>query len=378
MAEQPARTPEETPEKTVTRGLSRTVGKFARYTAVRGIALLITVAIGVYISIWIANMGGYVDKIRKAQIAEAVGIQFRGPQFRDMTPSERRILMEEQKEREYKRLGLDKPFLGRSFSYLANALTLSLGRTERMTSDTGSRQVRAVLLERLPTTLVLFGTANLLTFFGSLFISLFLSRRYGSFLDRAAVALAPMSAAPPWFYGIFLILIFASIAGILPYGGMLDAPPPETTLGYALSVLKHMVLPLIAWMLGTLAIAVYARRTFFLIHSSEDYVELAKAKGLRSNTIERRYILRPTLPTIITQFALTLVFAWQGAIITETVFQWPGLGRLLWQAIGLFEVPVIIGSVVIFAYLLALSVFLLDILYAMIDPRVKLGAEGQS
>ena len=89
-------------------------------------------------------------------------------------------------------------------------------------------------------------------------------------------------------------------------------------------------------------------------------------------------MLRPTLPTIITQFALTLVFAWQGAIITETVFQWPGLGRLLWQAIGLFEVPVIIGSVVIFAYLLALSVFLLDILYAMIDPRVKLGAEGQT
>jgi len=378
MAERPAGTPGETPETSGKSGLTRTLVKFARYTAMRGIALLATVAIGVYISVWIANMGGYVDKLRKAQIQEAVGIQFRGPQYRDMTPSERRILMNDQMQREIERLGLDKPFIGRSFGYLANALTLSLGRTERMTSDTGSKQVRAVLLERLPTTLVLFGTANLITFFGSLFISMFLSRRYGSLLDRASVALAPMSAAPPWFYGIFLILIFASLAGILPYGGMLDAPPPETTLGYMLSVLKHMLLPLLAWTLATIPIAVYARRTFFLIHSSEDYVELAKAKGLRSNTIERRYILRPTLPTIITQFALTLVFAWQGAIITETVFQWPGLGRLLWQAIGLFEVPVIIGSVVIFAYLLALSVFLLDILYALIDPRVKLGAEGRS
>ncbi|MFC2078189.1 ABC transporter permease [Candidatus Bipolaricaulota bacterium] len=378
MAEQPAGTPEATPKTFGKSGLARTLAKFARYTAMRGIALLATVAIGVYISVWIANMGGYVDKLRKAQVQEAVGIQFRGPVYRDMTPSERRILMDDQVNREIARLGLDKPFIGRSFGYLANALTLSLGRTERMTSDTGSKQVRAVLLERLPTTLVLFGTANLITFFGSLFISMFLSRRYGSFLDRASVALAPMSAAPPWFYGIFLILIFASLAGILPYGGMLDAPPPETTLGYMLSVLKHMLLPLLAWTLATIPIAVYARRTFFLIHSSEDYVELAKAKGLRSNTIERRYILRPTLPTIITQFALTLVFAWQGAIITETVFQWPGLGRLLWQAIGLFEVPVIIGSVVIFAYLLAMSVFLLDILYALIDPRVKLGAEGRS
>jgi len=378
MAEQPARAPEVPSEKSGKRGVSRTLMKFARYTAIRGIALLVTVTIGVYISIWIANMGGHVDTIRIAQVKESVGLKFRGPTYRDMTPSERQTLMRAEEEREISRLGLDKPFLGRSFGYLASALSLSLGRTERMTSDTGSRQVRAVLLERLPTTLVLFGTANVLVFFVSLFVALFLSRRYGTFLDRAAVALAPTSSAPPWFYGIFLILIFAAIAGILPYGGLLDAPPPTTTLGYVLSVLKHMVLPLLAWILGTMAIAVYGRRTFFLIHSSEDYVELAKAKGLRSNTIERRYILRPTLPTIITQFALTLVFAWQGAIITETVFQWPGLGRLLWQAIGLFEVPVIIGSVVIFAYLLALSVFLLDILYAMIDPRVKLGAEGQT
>ncbi|MCK4392982.1 ABC transporter permease, partial [Candidatus Bipolaricaulota bacterium] len=248
---------------------------------------------------------------------------------------------------------------------------------ERMSSDSGSKEVKRILLERLPATLVLFGMANLLVFFLGLFLALSLSRQYGSLLDRIVVALAPTSAAPPWFYGIFLILIFAAIAGILPYGGMLDAPPPETTLGYVLSVAKHMVLPLLAWLLSTIAITIYTWRTFFLIHSSEDYVELAKAKGLKSNVIERRYILRPTLPTVITQFAMTLIFAWQGAIITETVFSWPGLGRLLFQAIGMFETPVIIGSVVIFAYLLAITVFFLDIIYALIDPRVKLGAEGR-
>jgi len=358
---------------------SRVFTKFARYTLMRGIALIITVALGVYISVWIANMGGYVDQIKIGGIREQVGLKYRSnQQFQSLTPSEKKVLMDDEINREISRLGLDQPFLSRSFGYLWDALSLSLGRSERMSSDTGSKDVRDILLERLPATLVLFGTANVLVFFASLFIALFLSRRYGSVLDRLSVALAPTSSVPPWFYGIFLILLFASMAHILPYGGMLDAPPPETTLGTVLSVLKHMVLPLIAWFCASMAIQVYGRRTFFLIHSSEDYVELAKAKGLSSNAIERRYILRPALPTIITQFAFVLIYAWQGAIITETIFQWPGLGRLFFQAIGLFETPVIIGSVVIFAYLLAFTVFFLDIVYALIDPRVKLGAEGRS
>jgi peptide/nickel transport system permease protein len=344
----------------------------------RGVALMVTVIIGVYLSVLIANMGGYVDQIRIGEIKEQIGMEVRAnPTFKFLPPSDIKKYMDDRVQLEIERLGLDKPFITRSFSYLIKAITLDLGRAERMSSDSGSKEVKRILLERLPATLVLFGMANLLVFFLGLFLALSLSRQYGSLLDRIVVALAPTSAAPPWFYGIFLILIFAAIAGILPYGGILDAPPPETTLGYVLSVAKHMVLPLLAWLLSTIAITIYTWRTFFLIHSSEDYVELAKAKGLKSNVIERRYILRPTLPTVITQFAMTLIFAWQGAIITETVFSWPGLGRLLFQAIGMFETPVIIGSVVIFAYLLAITVFFLDIIYALIDPRVKLGAEGR-
>ena len=96
---------------------------------------------------------------------------------------------------------------------------------------------------------------------------------------------------------------------------------------------------------------------------------MAKAKGLTSRDIERRYILRPTLPTIITSFALLLIALWTGAPIFETVFNWPGLGRTLFQAIGLFDTPVIVGSTVIYAYLLAITVFLLDFIYALVDPR---------
>jgi peptide/nickel transport system permease protein len=115
-----------------------------------------------------------------------------------------------------------------------------------------------------------------------------------------------------------------------------------------------------------------------LISSSEDYVDVAKAKGLSARAIERRYILRPTLPFIITNFALGLVFVWSGAPIFETVFQWPGLGRQLFQAVSLFDTPVIVGETILFSYLLAITVFLLEFVYALVDPRVKVGGSGQS
>jgi peptide/nickel transport system permease protein len=252
-------------------------------------------------------------------------------------------------------------------------LTLRLGRAINMTSDAGSKQVRLILLERLPATLLLMGVSQLFLFITSVLLALNLSRRYGSLWDKVVVALSPTSAVPPWFYGIFLILIFASLLKTLPFNGMVSSPPPTNPIDYGLSVLKHLILPASSLVLSSFFLSIYNYRTFFLIYSSEDYVEMAKAKGLPPRDIERQYILRPTLPTIITNFALLIIGLWTGATITETVFLWPGLGRTLYQAIGLYDIPVIVGSTIIFAYLLAATVFLLDFIYALVDPRVKIG-----
>jgi len=222
------------------------------------------------------------------------------------------------------------------------------------------------------------GTSELFLFVISVLLALSLSRRYGSFWDKIVITLSPTSAAPPWFYGIFLILIFGALLKVLPFGGLTDSPPPENPIDYGLSVLKHLILPSSAIIVSQIFLSIYNWRTFFLIYSSEDYVEMAKAKGLPAGDIERRYILRPTLPTIITQFALLVITLWQGFIITETVFLWPGLGRTLYQAIGLYDIPVIVGSTIIYAYLLAITVFLLDFVYALVDPRVKVGGGGRS
>lgn len=352
--------------------------RLTNYTLVKLATLLVTVVISVYLTILIANMGGYVDEIRRGQIQEAINQQIlNNPQLRTLSQAERTKYIEEQVRIQEERIGLNRPFIVRSFSYLTHALTLNLGRAEQISSDSGSRQVRLVILERLAPTLLLFAAANLITFFLSVFSALYLSRKYGSLVDKLVVMLSPTSAAPGWFYGLFLILIFAAELGILPFDGMVDAPPPPTLIPYALSLLKHMVLPVAAWTISTIFGAIFAWRTFFLIYSSEDYVEMAKAKGLSSREIERRYILHPTMPNIITTFALTLITLWQGAPILETVFNWPGLGRLILRAIGQYDTPVIVGVTVIFAYLLAITVFLLDFIYALVDPRVKVGGGGQ-
>jgi peptide/nickel transport system permease protein len=343
----------------------------------RVVLLVITVIIGVYLTILIANMGGYVDQIMRNEIRERVT-----QTVAQMTANKpisvevRKQMAEEMIALEEQRLGLDTPFAIRSFRYLGNAMQLKLGSATRMVSDAGSRQVRLIILERLPATLLLMGSSQLFLFFFSVFVALKLSRAYGSFWDKLIIALSPTSSAPPWFYGIFFILIFAAILKILPFSGMISAPPPENTWQYIGNLLQHLILPAGSLVIGALFISIYTWRTFFLIYSSEDYVDMAKAKGLPDQDIENRYILRPTLPTIITNFALLLIGLWTGATITETVFLWPGIGRTIYQAIGLYDTPVIVGSTIIYAYLLAITVFLLDFIYALVDPRVKIGSGG--
>jgi len=369
----------QTPSESVSvkkRAGNNTFLRVSRYVVTRILTLGASVVIGIYLTILIANMGGYVDTIMRGEIRDRVTQTIASsPNAQQMDPAVRQKLIQDTIASEEERIGLNVPIAVRNFRYLSNAITLQLGRAHNMTSDSGSKQVRLILLERLPPTLLLMGTSQLFLFFSSVLIALGLSRRYGNFWDKLVVAFSPTSAVPPWFYGIFMILIFAALLKILPFGGMVDSPPPSNPVDYSLSLLKHMTLPALSLILSSFFLSIYNYRTFFLIYSSEDYVDMAKAKGLPSRDIERRYILRPTLPNIITNFALLIIALWTGATITETVFLWPGLGRTLYQAIGLYDIPIIVGSTIIYAYLLAMTVFLLDFIYALVDPRVKVGGK---
>jgi peptide/nickel transport system permease protein len=353
------------------------VKDLAKYIAKRSIVMFIIVIIATYLTILIANMGGYVDEIVKGELYLEIAMEYRNnPQYDDYSSEELKKIIDQKYETELDRLGLDTPFFIRSIIYLRNALTLDLGSAQYLTSDSGSRYVRNIILERLPQTVMLFTTATIINFGLTLSIGLYLSRNHGSWIDKLFISLSPTSVIPGWFYGIFLILIFASWLHILPYGGILSVPAPQEPTPRLLDMIKHMILPLSSWVISAFFLGCYSYRTFFLIFSTEDYVEAARAKGVPPRQIERNYILRPSLPPIVTTLALNLINSWSGAIITESVFNWKGLGLLTRTAISIFDTPVLIGITIIYAYLLAATVLILDIVYGLIDPRIKLGYGG--
>jgi len=339
--------------------------------------LALTVVIGVFLATVVINFGGFVDKIYRDRIDWALA--YMSMDMREMSVEQRDLALDQARWQMEEAAGLHQPFLLRCVRWLGQGLTFQLGDASGVA--TPNQEPLAVLrpiLERLPNTLLLAGTANLLLFFLTLFVALVLSRKYGTWLDRVMVTLSPISSVPNWVYGIILTVLFAAQLRILPYGGMFDDMPPQTKFGYVFVVLKHMILPVTAIFLSMFFQSVYVWRTFFLLHAGEDYVEMAEAKGLSARMVEQRYILRPTLPYILTSFALMVIGFWQGTMALEIFFGWPGIGALFVQSVWRLDRPTVLSLIVLFAYLLALSVFLLDIFYALVDPRVRLGAGGQT
>jgi peptide/nickel transport system permease protein len=359
---------------------SSTFSRVAKYLTFRAIILFGMVAIGVFLTVVIVNYGGYIDNIHRADIDEAlsnVSLSMVGASVEKIAQvtEQLRSAMEEA-------YGLHKPFLLRCVRWWYQTMTLNWGVSYRFGVDrfaTGNAtDVRLIVLSRVPYTLMLAGATNILLFFASIFVALNLSKKYGTLLDKIIITLSPLSSIPNWVYGIILTVIFAGELHILPFNGLYDTFPPATKLGYIPIVLKHMILPVSAIFLGMFFSTVYTWRTFFLIHSGEDYLEMAKAKGLPARIIERRYVLKPTLPYIITSFSILIITFWQGIIVLEVFFRWPGLGQLFMTSILVKDMAVTIGIVVVFAALLALSVFLMDIIYALVDPRIKIGGSGQT
>lgn len=364
-----------TPSTPLTVPTANPWARILKYTLVRGGTLFLMVTISVFLIIFIANLGGYVDEIMRSNIADGIGERLHAGWLRELPTEEKFTIVEQTQWEAEEAMGLHKPFLGRCVRWLYQGVTLNWGKSRArllMSSGVPAQSVRNLIADALPRTLLLFGTANLLLFFASLGLGLFLTRRYGSWLDRLVMTCSPLSAAPSWVYGLFLQVILVKFIGY-SLGGQFDAWPSEFKLTYLPYMVKYMALPILALFLSKFFQTVYTCRTFFLIHYTEDYVEMAKAQGLRHRTIERKYILRPALPYFLTSFALLLIGLWQEAILLEPFFNVAGIGQLFFSAIYQFDIPLIVGIVTLFAYLLALTVFLLDIVYAVVDPRVQIG-----
>lgn len=312
------------------------------------------------------------------------------PELDDLPEAEREAIMQRYHAELVEESGLNLPFLPRHLKWTWKALTFNWGKLATvnvapiaiLTTKTSSYTLNSVVFQHLPYSVLLVTTSFLLIFLLGIPLALVSARNYGKWFDRLLALLTPLSSIPSWVMGIILILIFAIELNLLPMGGMLDVKPPVTKIGYVPIVLKHMILPVAAILITTLFQLAYSWRTFFISFAEEDYVDLGKAQGLPMRTLERKYILRPSLAYVITSFTLLFVSYWQVSMALEVIFNWQGIGWLyikyglpnFWgESMYKGELLIALAMVVIMAYLLGIIVFLLDLVYLWVDPRIRFG-----
>ena len=277
--------------------------------------------------------------------------------------------------------GLDKPvwinqeeisqgnFLG-AFDTQFTAYVRNLLRGDLGISFSTRQEVKELLAERVWRTVVLVGLGETLAIVLGILLGLVAAWRRGSKLDTNILLGGLFTwAMPTFFFGIILIILFR---GRLPVGGMVTPGlSPEDGLEFWLDLGKHLILPTL-----TLTI-LYASEYLLIMRSSvvevlsEDYILTAKAKGLSTIRIFRDHALKNSMLPMITVIALTLGYTIGGAIQVETVFSWPGIGRLMYEAVQKRDYPVLQGSFLLLAVAVIGANLLADILYSVMDPRVK-------
>ena len=280
--------------------------------------------------------------------------------------------VQEQIDKRTKALGLDTPWYSpqRMGFAMYKLLILDFGHATFLTSDSGSSNVSDILLEKIPRTVLLFTTATIIISIIGIFLGALSGSKVGSATDRITSMFAVVSSSfPVWWVGMLMIFLFAFTYQIFPA----RATPtlPLTDPGYIGALLYHMTLPLITIVLIGFGSWAYLVRNFMVGTMQEDFITAKKTIGIDKKKIIYKHALKNAAPPIITILALSLSGSLGGAIITEAVFDWPGMGRLYFEAISVMDLPVIIGATYVLTVLFLISIFVADLLYGYFDPRVK-------
>lgn len=273
-----------------------------------------------------------------------------------------------------KSLGLDEPWYSPNRIGLAmyKILVLDFGHSAFLTSDSGSTTVGDIILEKLPRTILLFTTATIIISVIGILVGAIAGSKVGSKTDKITSSFAIISSSfPVWWIGLLMIFAFSFWYGIFPARATPLIPPTDP--GYVGSLLYHMTLPIITIVLIGFGTWAYLVRNFMAGIMQEDFVFVKKTIGIRQRKIIFGSALKNAAPPIVTILALSLSGSLGGAIITEAVFDWPGMGRLYFEAITLMDLPVIIGATYVLTVFFLVSIFVSDLLYGYLDPRIRTG-----
>jgi len=271
-----------------------------------------------------------------------------------------------------KALGLDNPWYSpqRIGFTMYKILILDFGNATFLTSDSGSSNVGEILLEKIPRTVLLFTTATIIISLIGIFLGALSSSKVGSVVDRLTSTFAVISSSfPVWWIGMLMIFLFAFTYHIFPARATPSILPSEP--GYVVALLYHMALPLITIVIIGFGSWAYLVRNFMVGTMQEDFITAKKAIGIDKKKIIYKHALKNAAPPIVTILALSLSGSLGGAIITEAVFDWPGMGRLYFEAISVMDLPIIIGATYVLTVLFLISILVADLLYGYFDPRVK-------
>ena len=276
--------------------------------------------------------------------------------------------------------GLDKPLYVQYFIWLGGVLQGDLGRSI-LTHD----QVTTEIASRFPNTIELAIAAMIFAILIGVVAGIISATKQYSVADYSVMGIALFGISMPVFWlGIMLMMIFGVFLGWLPIGGRIDLLLPFnritgfmvvdsiiTVNGAALvSVLRHLILPAIA--LGTIPMAIIARttRSSMLEILRQDFIRTERAKGLSEGKVIYKHAIRNAMVPVVTVIGLNFGLLLSGAILTETVFSWPGVGRLVVDAVYARDYPLVIGCILVFALVFVIVNLITDLLYTYIDPRI--------
>ncbi|AVT30135.1 MULTISPECIES: ABC transporter permease [unclassified Plantactinospora] len=261
--------------------------------------------------------------------------------------------------------GLDRPLAVQYWEYLTQLLQGNLGVSFRQ-----NQPVLDILLERLPWTLLLAGSALVVTVALGIPLGVLAATRAKGTLDRLIQVggITGQSLFIPSI-GVFLLYVFGVVFGILPIGGAMD----DDVYGLAAygSIALHLILPCLSLVLVQLGSYVLTLRSTLIDALGEDYCTLARAKGLPNRKVVWRHALRNALLPTTTLVGLQLGFLVGGAVLTESIYAYPGVGRAIFEAVGQLDFPVLQGAFLMLAFAVIAANLLTDLAYGLLDPRVR-------
>ncbi len=346
-----------------------------RYVATRVATMFGVLMITLLITI--SLVGSNMDTILKQGIVFQVRAEItENPAIADSFSSveEFEAFVQDQIDQRNKILGLDEPWYSpqRIGFTMYKILLLDFGHATFLTSDEGSSDVKDIIFEKLPRTILLFTTATIIISIIGIFLGALSASKIGSIVDRITSSFAIISSSfPVWWIGMLMIFLFSFTYQIFPARATPDIPSSDPQ--YFVSLLYHMALPLITIVMIGFGSWAYLVRNFMVGIMQEDFIMAKRTIGVNQKKIIYTHALKNAAPPIVTILALSLSGSLGGAIITEAVFDWPGMGRLYFEAITVMDLPVIIGATYILTVFFLISIFIADLLYGYFDPRVRTG-----